>query len=59
MFKCQGNCFYIKHDDYVVSRMKSQEEIEGNKVKNDDSDQVITTGHRPDSKYIKEKWAIF
>ncbi len=30
--------------------MKSQEEIEGNKVKNDDSDQVITTGHRPDSK---------
>jgi len=33
--------------------MKSQEEIEGNKVKGDDSSQVITTGHR-DSKYLSD-----
>jgi hypothetical protein len=50
LFKCNGNCFYIKHDEYVISRVKLPEEIE----KGSPDGQVITTGHRENNDHSSE-----
>jgi hypothetical protein len=51
LFACHGHCYYVKHNDYVVLRVKGQEEIEGAVLANKDPNQVVTTGRNPNSKF--------
>lgn len=59
LFACNQNCLYVRHNDYIVLRMKSAEQLD-HSILNKESN-VITTGHKDQSKikYIFTLFTIF